>query len=290
MSDGGTQFIPGPDAELGAWATQFWQTADGLVPGAPLPQSQVDEVEAALAEWLIAYPALRAARAAHEAASQTKQACRERLERAVRVLARTARSRPEISDADRAKFGICVRPPGGQPSRARPRSVRLSAGAVLREANRADAPGTVPLVEIKHIGVLTHTLRLADSATPTRRAFPKGAPWAEVWVSVGPEGSGHQGRHGDSATSGTGGGAAVPPSPMPGAQSPVPSSGLPVPGAQSPVPSSSFRFLQIATSATVRTTFDAADVGKQARYMLRWIGKGHAPGPWSAVASATVAA
>ncbi len=269
MSDGGTQFIPGPDAQLGPWATQFWLTADGLVPGLPLPQSQVDEVEAALAEWLIAYPALRAAKTAHEAASQTKQACRERLERAVRALARTARSRPEITDADRAKFGIALRPSGGQPSRARPRAVWLSDGAVVRDAGGADAPATVPLVEVKHIGVLTHTLRIVDSATPLRRAFPKGAPWAEVWVKLEEPGTGHQ-------ASGTGAGAGAPSSP--------------VPSAQSPVPSASFRFLQMATSATVRTTFDAADVGKQARYMLRWMGKGHAPGPWSNVASATVAA
>ena len=234
MSDGARHFIPRSDAQIGVWAAQFWQTADGLVPGVPIPQNEVDAVEEALAEWLIAWPALQAARAAYEAALREKDARRRTLEQAARTLARTVQAMPQITDADRAKFGIPLR--AGHRAQGR----GLSAGPSAF-TTRPSALIPAPLIEIKHIGTLTHTLRIVDSATPLRRALPKGAKWAEVWRAVGG-------------------------------------------------PTAEFGFYRITTKPLVRTTFDAADAGRAARYMIRWIGRGNTPGPWSAVASATVAA
>ncbi|MCC6321208.1 MAG: hypothetical protein IT438_07210 [Phycisphaerales bacterium] len=67
------------------------------------------------------------------------------------------------TDADRATIGITVRDRAGTPvatPTTRPRAV-VSAGQRL-----------------------THTLRLTDEATPTRRARPRGVLGAEVWVKL----------------------------------------------------------------------------------------------------------
>ena len=50
------------------------------------------------------------------------------------------------------------------------------------------------------------------------------------------------------------------------------------------------KFLTLATSGTVTADFPAHDGGKTAVYMLRWVGPRGAVGPWSEIASATVAA
>ncbi|CAG0971566.1 hypothetical protein PHYC_01275 [Phycisphaerales bacterium] len=50
------------------------------------------------------------------------------------------------------------------------------------------------------------------------------------------------------------------------------------------------RFVGLTTDSTLRQRFTAADGGKTAYYQLRWLGNGGERGPWSDVASATVAA
>ncbi len=290
MSDGGKQFFPRADAPLVAWAGNFWLTADGLVPGVPIPQDQVDAVEAALAEWQVALGALEEAHAAYEAAVRAKAGRRDTLERAIRALARTVQAMPQITDADRAKFGIPVRKRGGRPLRAKPEAALAVNLPALAVGRASIPPSTFPLVEIKHIGVRTHTLHIADSATPLRRALPRGAKWAEVWLRLD-AGQGDRARDQMEGTEphGTLSHGHMEASAPPGSDVALCPCAI-WPCGSVGGPSGGFRFLRIATRAAVRTTFDAADVGKQARYMLRWMGKGHAPGPWSAVASATVAA
>jgi hypothetical protein len=59
-----------------------------------------------------------------------------------------------------------------------------------------------------------------------------------------------------------------------------------------PVPTdpNALSFLTLTTRPTLRTDFRAADGGKTAVYMLRWINTRGEKGPWSEVTTATVAA
>lgn len=49
-------------------------------------------------------------------------------------------------------------------------------------------------------------------------------------------------------------------------------------------------FLTLATKASVRTDFPTAAGGKTAVYMLRWVNTQGEKGPWSEIATATIAA
>ena len=51
-----------------------------------------------------------------------------------------------------------------------------------------------------------------------------------------------------------------------------------------------FRFLGVATRTPHITKFPLEARGKSAVYMLRWVSTRGTPGPWSDIASATVAA
>lgn len=57
-----------------------------------------------------------------------------------------------------------------------------------------------------------------------------------------------------------------------------------------PPPADAYRFLGLATSPSYRSRFAAATGGKRAFYQLRWLSTRGEPGPWSDLASATVAA
>ena len=61
-----------------------------------------------------------------------------------------------------------------------------------------------------------------------------------------------------------------------------------MPSAQPPVPS--FSFLTMTTRPTLRAEFKPGDGGKTAVYMARWVSTRGEKGPWSEVATATVAA
>lgn len=70
---------------------------------------------------------------------------------------------PKTTDADRATIGITVRDVNGTPT---------------------PTPTTRPQALVQAGQRLTHTLRLTDESTPTRRARPKGVLGAEVWVKL----------------------------------------------------------------------------------------------------------
>ncbi len=59
-------------------------------------------------------------------------------------------------------------------------------GGTVRDAEPtpAPAPTTRPVVVVDFSKRLRHTLRYADESTPPRRARPRGAIGAEVWVKV----------------------------------------------------------------------------------------------------------
>jgi hypothetical protein len=141
---------------------------------------------------------------------------------------------------------------------------RASFGLALRDGPRTPAatPATAPTVSVAPAGRLTHELRLVDSATPTRRGKPRGIMGAEVWVKlVAQQGSRSAGG--------------------PDAATPAPETlGDPA----------TFKFLALTTKPTVRSSFKPDDGGKTAVYMLRWVNTRGEVGPWSEVATGTVAA
>jgi len=105
---------------------------------------------------------------------------------------------------------------------------------------------------------LTHTLRLSaatrskpDESTPTRRARPKGVLGAEVWLTLIDAGQ------------------------------------------PAPTDPSALAFLTMATKPTFRADFKPGDGGTKwggAVYMPRWVNTQGETGPWSEIATATVAA
>ncbi|MDP1661048.1 MAG: hypothetical protein Q8L55_03955 [Phycisphaerales bacterium] len=65
---------------------------------------------------------------------------------------------------------------------------------------------------------------------------------------------------------------------------------LTTPGLPAPQDPAAYRFLALTTKTTLRTDFKPAEGGKTASYMLRWVNTRGEVGPWSEVATGTVAA
>jgi len=51
-----------------------------------------------------------------------------------------------------------------------------------------------------------------------------------------------------------------------------------------------YKFLSVSSRGNLKTDFPSAEAGKTAYYALRWVSTRGEKGPWSDVASATVAA
>lgn len=70
-----------------------------------------------------------------------------------------------------------------------------------------------------------------------------------------------------------------------GVHKPAPPLYQPMAGAAGP-----YKFVSLSTSGALRAGFTTADAGKTARSALRWVSTRGEKGPWSEIASATVAA
>lgn len=255
MSRNPTNYIPRPDGDFSAWSNHYYDAVEAWWNEQGLAGDGLDALKNALLAWNAAYPAHVAAQQQAEGARAAKDDARRALEREIRPITNFVQTYPTTTDAERAEIGITVRD-------------------TARTA--APTPTTAPRVSVVPGGRLRHELRLADETTPTRRAKPEGVVGAEVWVKLLEQGTRHQA----SGTSPSEEGADL--------------SGL-VPSAQSLVPSSlgdplTFSYLTMSTRSTVRTTFDTDAGGKTAVYMLRWVNTRGEKGPWSDIASATVAA
>ncbi|MCC6321177.1 MAG: hypothetical protein IT438_07050 [Phycisphaerales bacterium] len=119
----------------------------------------------------------------------------------------------------------------------------------------APTPTTRPQAIVSAGQRLTHTLRLTDESTPTRRARPRGVLGAEVWVKLidanRPANSPIIASLGDPAT---------------------------------------FGFLTMATRPSVTAEYRAEGGGKTAVSKLRRVSPRGEKGSWSEVTAATVAA
>lgn len=227
-------YIPRPDGAFTAWAKHYYDAVKAWWLARGLDPSELKPLENALSRWNADYAAHVSARAAAESAAAAKRSAREEggggvpgLEPEVRRLSAFIQSHPTTTDADRATIGITVREGVGAP---------------------ATTPTTRPRAVVQAGQRLTHTLRLTDESTPTRRARPRGVLGAEVWVKLVDAGQ------------------------------------------PAPTDPAAFAFLAMATGGGVTAEYRAADGGKTAVYMLRWVSTRGEKGPWSEVTTATVAA
>lgn len=227
MSRGSTNYIPRPDADFTAWATQYLAGVQKFWSQQGLDDGDLVALEKAVNGWLVLYPAHIKAQAAAEAARQTKDGARTTLEAEVRPITNFIQSFSKTANSDRAAIGITVR------------STSRTAAA---------APTTRPLALVDAGSRLQHQLRLVDESTPTRRGRPAGVLGAEVWVTL-----------------------------VPSAQ-------------QVPTDPQALSFLTMTTKPTLVAEFKAGDGGKTAVYMTRWVNTRGEKGPWSEIATATVAA
>jgi len=220
-------YIPRPDAAFDGFAANFsqaaidWWLAQGLNWQALVP------LEEGRNRWLAAWPAHVSAQAAARAAAAEKESARAQYDAAIRTLAAMIQNDPRTTNADRAAMGITVRQPTG---------------------GFSAIPTTRPRIRVESTQRLTHTIRITDESSLTRRARPRGAMGAEVRVA------------------------------------------LVNPHEEPPRNPEAMNYLTLATSGTATTEFRASDAGKTAVYVLRWLGKRGAAGPWSDPHCATVAA
>lgn len=226
--------FPRPDGDFDAYMSHYSNAVDKFWNVHGLNPADLAAFKDALSAWFSAYPGHIAATAAAQAASRAKAAARREVERQARPVTAFIQSFPATTDADRAAIGITVRDAQGTP---------------------APTPTTRPRAIVRSGSRLTHTLRLSDEATPTRRARPKGVLGAEVWVKLVDAGA--------------------PANP---------------PLAASLGDPATFAFLTMATGPSVTAEYRAADGGRTAVYMLRWVNTRGEKGPWSEVTTATVAA
>ncbi len=227
MSRSGEHYMPRPDGDFSAWAAHYAAAVKKFYDDQGLDPNLLTPLNKALDAWNALYPAHVKARAAAEGARQAKDAARAALETQVRPVTNFVQAWGGTTDADRATIGISVRGGTALPSRV---------------------PTTRPRADVHAGQRLTHTLRLTDEATPTRRARPRGVLGAEVWVKLI-------------------------------------DAGLPA-----PTDPAALAFLTMATRPSITAEYRAADGGKTAVYMLRWVSTRGEKGPWSEVTTATVAA
>lgn len=160
--------FPRPDADFAAYMNNYYGAVEKFWSVQGLDESDLKPLKEALSAWNTAFPAHVAAQQRAEAARQNKDAARRELEAQARPVTAFIQGYPKTSDADRATIGITIRAKGG------------TTGA---------APASKPLIVVGDGGRLTHTLRLVDESTPTRRRKPAGAERAEVFVAFTPTGT-----------------------------------------------------------------------------------------------------
>ncbi len=155
--------FPRPDADFAAYMNNYYDAVEKWWEVQGLNIDDLKPLKEALSSWNAAFPAHVAAQQRAEAARQNKDGARRELEAQARPITSFIQGYPKTTDADRATIGITVRDASGTPT---------------------PTPTTRPQAMVQSGQRLTHTLRLTDESTPTRRARPKGVLGAEVWLTL----------------------------------------------------------------------------------------------------------
>ncbi len=156
-------YIPGPDANFQAWQANFVTYANANLAALGLVAADMTPITSAQGVWTTAFPAHVAAVNAAKAAKQTKDEARSAYVAVIRPLVRRLQASAVVSDAEKASLGITVR----------------------QEPTPIGPPTTAPIISIEVGNRLQQTLRFVDSATPTRKAKPRGVIGVEIWSKVG---------------------------------------------------------------------------------------------------------
>lgn len=161
-------YIPDADGAFHAWQANFVAYVEKHVAELGLTADDVIALFAGKSAWSKPYQDHVAKRAAAAAARVAKTAGRADYEALLRSVVRRIQVFDGTTDGDRAALGITIRDPA------------LTA---------SEAPGSRPVVVVDFSKRLRHVIRFGDERTPTRRARPRGALGAEVWVKVSPPGA-----------------------------------------------------------------------------------------------------
>jgi hypothetical protein len=156
-------YLPGPDADYQAWVLNFVTYANANLTALGLVAADLAPITSGQTAFNTGFTAHVAAVNAAKAAKQTKDENRAALTAVIRPLVRRLQASAVVSDAERASLGINVR----------------------QTPAPIGAPTTAPTCTVECGNRLQHTLRFADSATPTRKAKPAGVMGAEIWAKVG---------------------------------------------------------------------------------------------------------
>jgi hypothetical protein len=158
-------YIPRSDDAFDAWSRQFREAITDLGPGLGIDPPTIGLIHHRITDWQAARAEHTAALAAARAALAAKRDIRAAVESLIRPTVRRLQAAPAITDAARATLGITI-----------PGTPTLRVGSVT----------TRPIVDIAIPARLTHTLRLRDESTPTRKSLPRGVRGAEVWLALTP--------------------------------------------------------------------------------------------------------
>jgi hypothetical protein len=243
------KYIPRADAAALAWAQPF---AAGLAVAPAsfgVDPATVAAISAAVADFAAALARATTPDTRTAAAVAAKNLSRAAMEKLIRPAVRTLQAMPMSAVSDPARESL------GLPVHAR------------RPTTAPLPPDTAPDLHISAIHRRAHTLRLADSATPTRKARPPGTVGAEIYylLSSAPQ-----------TTS--------PDAEQKSAAAPLtPSPALPPDNLQH------WRFAGIATRDTFLLQTPAASPGQRVTITARWITRRGETGPRGNLVTATFA-
>lgn len=159
-----SDYIPSKDEDLRAWANNF-QTKLAAAPSTYGADSYAaTDVTAAYTAFAAALTAATNPSTRTASTVQTKDDKRANLVTQLRKWSAVAQSFPAITPTNLQDLGLTVRDTTPAP---------------------VPAPSTQPVVSIEKYLPNQHQLRIVDSATPTSRAKPAGAKFAEVYVKRG---------------------------------------------------------------------------------------------------------
>ena len=102
-------YIPYSDAEFNVWLRGLKKNLPAIAIAIGLPQSLVDELLAAIADWEVAYKAHQLARAVTKGKTETKNEKRATVKSVARLVVGLLQANPQLMDSHRDLISITVR-------------------------------------------------------------------------------------------------------------------------------------------------------------------------------------
>jgi hypothetical protein len=157
-------YLPAKDAELQAWATNFSARLTATPVAFGLVAADAAGVAALVTGFNSTLAGAKGPNTRTPVAVALKDTTRRQLVVMIRSLVRRIQATANVTASQKAELGITMRDEVMTP---------------------VPAPTTAPLVNLMDMLPRMHRIRLADAATPNKRARPDGVAGAEVYVFVG---------------------------------------------------------------------------------------------------------